>query len=316
MKVILFLGMLLFSYKISSAQLKEKTDLEYEDIKGKAAYEYAKHFDVDTLGRKQKKLVYSEITQYNKHGQYVYRKYIHAQPGKQHFDDSTAYTYDIYGNLIKEENYDEYNKLLKRITTEYASPGTMLKETELEYFKDDSGRVEDSSITIDTYTYNKQHLITEIWRSELLDSVNFSQPHLYISNIYEDSGRVRNRYEYRSANKVNIPDTSYMKRNQNWQIVEEYNSQTHSWFTYNKDGKFNTSIYLIKPSLLWSKTIYEYDKWGNKISSRTVDSAGKVIGDVITSRYFNIDKKGNWREVDGYKNGTLVYYCWKDIKYY
>ena len=317
MKAVLFTLLILLCYHIAQAQPAKKTDWDYDDLKGRARLEVARrHTVLDTLGKVEMTLYFVSTTTYDTNGNRIYQKNVNEVPEYKNMDDSTAYTYDRHGDLIREEEYDSYGRLNKRITTEYDSLRRSIKETELEYEKDDSGVVLDSFITIDTYVYNQLNKIHEIYRVELVDSVHFSLPRLYVSNVYRDSGRVRYQYEYRDVHDPRRVDTSYLRMNAGGQDVEQWNKQTHSCYTYYDSGKFRTATYVGRPHERSTTTTYQYDKWGNRTNERSLDCAGNQVGDAYATQYLDIDEHGNWRKTRAYRNGRFVYSCTRDMEYY
>jgi hypothetical protein len=273
-------------------------------------------YDVtDSIGKEQNIWVYSEIQLFNKSGNLILDKDVQA---KVYFNDSTHYTYDSLQNLLTEEVFEEHNVLEKRIVSTYNSRGQMLTETELEYdIDDDSGLITDTFMDFDRYSYNDLNLIDEIWRSSLQPDGTISPYRLYIKNTYEDSGRIRYQYEYRSSEHPAIADTSYTQKNKQGKIVKSYNSQTSSLDYYDSLGRI-VKVNNLMPGTnsILNHVVFTYDKWGNQISNTNYDNSGKIIGLKLTSTFYDIDKNGNWRKVKGYQDGKLTYYCKRKIEYY
>jgi len=315
MKSTLLLLLLLFIHS-GNAWSQVNTDLKVENLKGKVKYISSDIYDVtDRTGKEEKIWVFSGNEMFNRSGNFVYDAYRNA---KTYFDDSTSYTYDSLQNLLIEEVYEEHGLLEKRTVSTYNVKGQTLTETVLEYdIDDDSGEITDTFIHTDRYSYNDCDLVDEMWRSSLQAEGNMSPYRLYIKNIYEDSGRIRYQYEYRSSEQPAVADTYFTRKSLQGKIIESRNSQTHYLTTYDSDGH---QIKMTNLALDGSKTIstvlYTYDKWGNCTSTTTYDADGKIAGDTITSEYLKVDRKGNWREVKSYRNGKYCYYCKRKIKYF
>lgn len=315
MKTILIAATFLLCTEITgTAQTKMKTDREHQGLKDPVHRVSSHIYNVTDTGAKQQKIwVYSEEELFNRKGNLLSSKTHNANTD---FNDSTLFAYDSLDNLSEEKSYDQFHLLSNQTNTVYGVNGNILSEREIEYWKTDNGEIEDSMITIDTYSYNDLNLVSEIWRTDFMENGRFSQPRLYIRNIYEDSGRIRHQYEYRSREHPEIADSNYLKKNRDGKAIESYNSQTHYLYTYDSQGRFKITTHLMKSTGKTYTNSWEYDKWGNRTVNKTVDNEGTATGDIITSTYYSIDRHGNWRKVKSYKNGKLVYYCQRNIRYY
>jgi hypothetical protein len=299
-----------------NAQTNVKSDVDYKQLKGKVK-EVISHiyYVTDSTGKQEMTWVYAETESFNKEGNLIFEKTVNA---KTYFNDSTHYTYDSLQNVLTETVFGEHNVLEKRYVRTYDTNSKILTETELHYdIDEDSGKVTDSFGHVDRYTYNGLNLVAEIRRSSLESDRTISPYRLYIKNVYEDSGRIRYQYEYRSAKQPAIADTSYMQKNRQGKIVKGYNAQTSSLYYYDSLNQLiKVNSLMLQADSVYYHVIFTYDKRGNKNSTTTYDNAGKVTGAKLTSTFYAIDRKGNWRKVKGYKDGKLTYYCTRKIKYY
>ncbi|KAA5536799.1 hypothetical protein F0919_03775 [Taibaiella lutea] len=299
-----------------NAQTKVKSDLDYRDLKGPVKKIRSHIYDIsDSTGKQEKVWVYSETELFNKAGNYIYDKDVQA---KTYFNDSTHYTYDSLQNLVVEEVFEEHNVLEKRVVSTYNQNRQTLTEMQLEYdVDDDSGQITDTFIHTDRYTYNDLNLTDEIWRSALQSDGTIGPYRLYIKNVYEDSGRICYQYEYRSSENPAVADTSYTRKNNAGQVVKSYNSQTSFLDFYDSLGRIiKLSSLMLRTDSVYNHIVFTYDKWGNKNSTTTYDNSGKIIGAMSTSTFYDIDRRGNWRKVKGYRGGKLTYYCERKIEYY
>lgn len=297
-----------------NAQTKVKSDLDYKHLRGKVK-EVISHiyYVTDSTGKQEMNWVYSETESFNKEGNLIFEKTVNA---KTYFNDSTHYTYDSLQNVLTEAVFEEHNVLEKRLVRTYNNNGKILTERDLRYdIDEDSGKVTDSFGHIDHYTYNDLNLVDEVRRAYFESDGVAGTYRLYVKNHYEDSGRVRYQYEYRRS-EPDKADTSYLRTNRQGNAEESYNSQTHYRYVYDSLSQMVQSVNLhLKSDKVIVTTVFTYDEQGNKTATNDYDSTGKITGPLHTSTFYDVDRRGNWRKVKGYRDGKFTYYCIRKIKY-
>ncbi len=259
------------------------------DENGKITEERSYNYD-DNLSTSNDKKISNrkKIYKYDNLGNKIeYVEYIQYDDlSENHIVNREIYNYDNRGNRIKEYVYQTYNGIFKiSVVRKYDDNGN-----QIEWKNYNDGYLKDQ----ETFKYDDDSNLVEYTHYNAFDGVDPTYVFDYEGNetIYDKNEvtYLDSKHNYKYNNNGNILEINIFRED-----CEEYEFDSSE-----EDCNFRITM--------------EYDKYGNEITNKEYNSAGKLVSK-CTSEY-EFDNKNNWIKKVVFINDKQEYKEQREIIYY